>query len=89
MNALNPRVTQVQPRDDHRLALTFSNGERGVYDCRPLLDVGVFQELKDLEYFKQARLLHGTVVWPNEQDLCPDVLYRESARLSASESAIS
>jgi len=89
MNELNPRVTHVQPRDDHQLELTFSNGERGVYDCRPLLDTGVFRELKELDYFRQARLVHGTVVWPNEQDLCPDVLYQESARLSAPESAAS
>lgn len=78
---MNPRVKAVVAKDDHRLAITFSNGEIGVYDCTPLLDFGVFRELRDLSYFKQARALGGTVVWPHEQDICPDTLYEESERL--------
>jgi hypothetical protein len=78
---MNPRVTAVQPRDDYTLELTFSNDEIGIYDCRHLLDFGVFRQLRDLVYFKQARVLHGTVVWPNEQDICPDTLYEDSRKV--------
>ena len=78
-----PRVIEVHPEKDHRLALTFSNGESGIYDCAPLLDFGVFQELRDENYFRQARAFNGTVVWPNEQDICPDTLYLDSVRESS------
>lgn len=77
---MNPRITAVEPTSDHQLMLTFSNGEVGRFDCRPYLDLGVFRELQDIGYFRQASVLNGTVVWPNEQDICPDTLYLESAR---------
>lgn len=75
---MNPRVTSVTPTDNYRLKLVFSNNERGLYDCSDLLDFGVFQELKMLHYFKQATVSDGTIVWPHEQDICPDTLYLDS-----------
>lgn len=77
---MNPRVKCVSASSDHKLHLEFTNRERGVYDCSPFLDFGVFRELKDLNYFKQARVLDGTVVWPHEQDICPDTLYLDSVK---------
>ncbi len=78
---MHPRVHAVVPSDDHKLKITFSNGEVGVYDCSPLLDFGVFKELQDPTYFMQARAVGGTVVWPHEQDICPDTLYEDSKKL--------
>ena len=47
-------------------------------NCRPLPDFGVFRELHDVNYFRRARAELGTVVWPHEQDICPDTLYLDS-----------
>jgi hypothetical protein len=77
---MNPRVVEVTPNDNYTLTLHFNNGETGVYDCKPLLGFGVFMEFKDLAYFKRAKQFNGTVVWPNEQDICPDTLYLDSIR---------
>jgi len=78
---MNPRVKTVVASEGYKLEITFSNGEIGAYDCAPLLDFGVFKELRDISYFKQARAEGGTVVWPNEQDICPDTLYEDSRKL--------
>ena len=78
---MNPRVKSVTARDDYTLEVTFSNGEVGLYDCAPLLDFGVFKELHDIRYFRQAFVSGGTVVWPHKQDICPDTLYEASQRL--------
>ncbi len=78
---MNPRVKAVTAKEDYKLAFTFSNGEVGVYDCAPLLDFGVFRELRDISYFKQAHVTLGTVGWPREQDICPDTLYEDSKRI--------
>jgi hypothetical protein len=75
---MNPRVRTVVPRDDYTLEITFSNSEVRIFDCAPFLDFGVFRELRDVSYFKQARAEGGTVVWPHEQDVCPDTLYEDS-----------
>ncbi|MCA2722319.1 MAG: DUF2442 domain-containing protein [Microcystis sp. M048S1] len=58
--------------------LIFTNEEKKIYDCSPLLDFGIFQELKNKQYFNQVKILDGTVTWPNEQDICPDTLYLDS-----------
>jgi hypothetical protein len=75
---MNPRVKSVSTTDDYKLTLVFANGEIGVFDCSHLLTLGVFKELKDKNYFSQARVEYGTVTWPHEQDICPDTLYVDS-----------
>jgi hypothetical protein len=75
---MNPRVKQVTPLKDYKLELVFTNDERGIFDCKPILDFGIFNELKELSYFKLVRIEDGTIVWPHEQDICPDTLYKES-----------
>ena len=77
---MNPRVKSVRPLEHYRLEILFSNGEIGTYDCRPLLEFGVFAELQDEHYFRQVRAELGTVVWPHEQDICPDTLYLDSEK---------
>jgi hypothetical protein len=77
---MNPRVKKVIPLSDYKLHLEFTNGEQGVYDCSSLLDFGVFKELKNKNYFTKAKIWDGTVVWPNEQDICPDTLYLDSIK---------
>ncbi len=77
---MNPRIKKVIPTEDYKLRLIFTNDQKGIYDCSGLLDFGVFQELRDKNYFKQVRVLDGTVIWPHEQDICPDTLYLDSEK---------
>ena len=77
---MNPRVKSVKALSGYRLKIVFSNDEVGLYDCRPLLEFGVFGELRDEACFRQVRAELGTVVWPHEQDICPDTLYMDSVR---------
>lgn len=79
---MNPRVKKVVPLSDYKLDLEFTNGERGIYDCAPILDFGIFRELRDKNYFQRAVVWEGTVAWPHEQDICPDTLYLDSVKLS-------
>lgn len=69
------KVIAAIANDDFSLDLRFSDGSFKRFDVSPYLDLGVFQELKDPNYFKQVRIAFGTVQWPNEQDFGPDTLY--------------
>lgn len=74
---MNPRVTNVVANDDYTLNIEFENGEKKIFDIQPLLNFGVFKELKDLLYFKKVKPFMGTISWPHGQDICPDTLYIE------------
>jgi hypothetical protein len=77
-----PRIKKVRHIETYRLELTFTNGETAELDFRNRIvgRGGVFEPLEDVDYFKQVRVDHeiGTLVWPNEVDFCPDVLYSEA-----------
>jgi len=77
---MNPRVSKVTPLEGYKLRIEFNNGEVGEYDCTPLLEFGVFKELKNVQYFQSVKVVGGTVAWPNEQDICPDTLYLDSVK---------
>jgi DUF971 family protein len=77
---MNPRVKKVTPQSGYKLKIVFSNNEDGLYDCSKLLDFGVFQELKDVDYFNKVMVCDGTVAWPNEQDICPDTIYIDAVK---------
>ena len=79
---MNPRVNKVIPKEDYTLILHFSNGEIKQYDIKPLLDKGVFNQLKDPSVFKQVHVSFGTVEWPGEIDICPDTLYEDGRTLN-------
>jgi hypothetical protein len=70
--------------DDFSLDLRFDDGSFKRFDAKPHLKYEVFRELKDLNYFKQIRLVFGTVQWPHEQDISPETLYLESAAIPVS-----
>jgi hypothetical protein len=72
---LSPDVLEVTPEGDYRLRVRFDNGETGIYDCRHLLDFGVFKEHRDVRYFRMVRVENGTVAWPHEQDIAPETVY--------------
>ncbi|MEZ0537141.1 DUF2442 domain-containing protein [Caldicellulosiruptoraceae bacterium PP1] len=76
-----PRVSDVIPNKDYTLTITFTNGEMGIFDMKPYLEIGIFKELKDWNLFKTVKPFLGSVQWKNEQDLCPDTLYIESIKI--------
>ncbi len=78
-----PRITRVEPHDNHTLTLTFSNGEQRLFDLTPHLNTPVFAALCDVDPFRQVRVVYGSLEWPEERDLAYDMLYAESTPLPA------
>lgn len=75
---LRPTVTYVEPREDYFLYLEFDNGEKKLFDVKPYIKGSFYGQLADKSYFQAVRADGFTVMWPGEQDLCPDELYERS-----------
>lgn len=68
------RLAALSILPDYRLAVTFHDGTAGVVDLSAVTsgsDLGIYEPLKDPQYFAQARIELGTVTWPNGADLDP------------------
>ena len=75
------KVVSAKANDDFTLDLEFNDGSTRRFDVKPYLNIGIFTELKDLEYFENFKIVFGTVQWKNEQDFAPETLYFESVEL--------
>jgi hypothetical protein len=71
-------VSEVSPIEDYRLLLTFTNGERRIFNAKPLLSIEAYKPLKNKQLFERVKVAFGSVLWPNDIDYCPDTLYAES-----------
>ena len=78
------KVVAVKANEDFTLDLKFNDASVKRFDVKPYLDLGVFKELKDVDYFKQVKIAFGTVQWPHEQDISPETLYLESTPIDES-----
>ncbi len=81
------KVIAATANDDFTLNLEFNDGSVRRFDVKPYLETGIFRELKDLDYFRNIRLVFGTVQWRNEQDFAPETLYIESVEIEKKELA--
>lgn len=70
-------VKVVKPLENYRIYVELENNKKGIFDLKPYLERGVFQELKNVNYFNQVNILFGAVTWPNEQDIAPETLLEE------------
>ena len=71
-------VISVKPEKDYKLTLEFDNGEKRVFDMKPHLNIGLFQQLKDLSMFNTVRVNFDTIEWANNADIDPEYLYEQS-----------
>lgn len=75
---MNPRPVHVESIGATRLSVTFSNGEKRIFDASPYLSYPAFESLREPGYFALCQAKHGTVTWPDGTDFCPDTVYLES-----------
>jgi hypothetical protein len=73
-----PTIVCVDPQEDYQLLLTFDNGEKRIFDVKPYLGIGIFQELSDIDLFNTVKTSFDTVEWDNKADLDPEVLFLDS-----------
>jgi hypothetical protein len=70
-----PSVKTVTSGKNYELIIEFDNGECGILDMKPFLDMGVFKKLKEPDAFKDVRVSFDTVEWSSGVDLDPEFVY--------------
>jgi len=68
-------VKKINHIEGYKINFTFNDNKTKIVDLEPYLDKGVFLPLRDPDYFKMVKVSGHTLVWPNDADFCPDVLY--------------
>ena len=73
------RAEKVKPMKNYRLCVDFSNGDKRIYNCYPLLQYPIFIRLKEEAFFRTVHVDDmGVVCWDDSTDLPPDELYNNS-----------
>lgn len=81
-----PLLIDAQASEGYVVHVSFEDGLTADVDLSYLLDYGgVFEPLRDLDYFRRLRAdaEAGTIVWPNEADIAPETLYAHARRRAA------
>ena len=72
------RVTEAKPLRGRMMLVTFSTGEKRLFDTT-LLQGSAFEPLKDEKVFSNPVLFHGVITWNNgEIDIAPETVYQNS-----------
>lgn len=71
----SPPVVAVSATGDLTLRVAFKDGVAGEVKFFPSHLTGVFEPLKDRDFFTLVTVEHGAVTWPGGLDLAPDAMY--------------
>lgn len=75
---MNPRPVAVTPLENYELLITFQNGEKKIFDAKPILSLPLYAPLKNKGFFDTAKADGMCVYWNEDVDLCPDMVYTDS-----------
>ncbi len=72
-----PKVEEVTPKEDKELLVSFEDGSKKIYDCKPLLGLEVFERIEEDWLFKSVRADAGGcgISWDEDLDLSESELW--------------
>ena len=78
-----PKILSVQALENKRLLVKFVNGVEKIYDCTQLLNLEMFQVLKNEALFKFVKVDSGGfgISWNDDADLSEYELWTNSVEV--------
>lgn len=78
-NTDNIKVTEIKIVSELCMLVTFSNGEKRIFDAQELIKYPAYEKLKDFNVFKSGYIEYGIIVWDNGKiDIAPETIYKNS-----------
>lgn len=72
------KITDVEILPDRMMLLTFTSGERRLFDAS-ILNSGIYEGLKDDDIFNNPKIEYGVITWANGAiDCAPEFIYNNS-----------
>lgn len=82
------KIQDAKVTGDKMLLLTFSSGEKRVFDAT-VLKGDVFAPLNDPAVFNNFKIVHGVITWMDEDiDCAPEYMYEHSYAYPSMQSAV-
>ena len=73
------KITDIKIISELCMLVTFSNGEKRIFDAKYLINYPIYEILKDFNVFKKAYIENGIIVWDNGKiDIGTDSVYNNS-----------
>ena len=73
-------ITAAKYLEGYKVELEFNTREKGVVDLEQFLNEGVFQALRQTDYFASFTLNSWTIEWENGADFAPEFLYNHAKK---------
>ena len=70
-------VINAEYKEGFKVFLSFSNNESVIVDLKETIysdPRGIFEPLKNVDYFKSFKIRMNTITWDNEADFAPEFL---------------
>ncbi|BCN29055.1 DUF2442 domain-containing protein [Anaeromicropila herbilytica] len=73
------KVQSVKALDNMMMIVTFTSGEKRLFDATILLNMPVFKVLENVNVYNSVKVEYGVVIWNNgELDVAPEYVYKNS-----------
>lgn len=70
-----PKLISATPQEDYTIILQYEDGKTNIFDVTPLLEISMYEPLKDKEFFmKSCQVLYNFVYWNDDIDIAPELL---------------